>query len=91
MGGASLSLVGRGAFEFAPTFGGRAMGRCWSMLKSAYLYIIWRAIGRGVGAVQNWRVCTHCYVLLRVVGRCVDAVHLLRKVLTSTLLGEQDG
>ena len=68
VGGASLSLVGRGAFEFAPTFGGRAMGRCWCMLKSAYMYIIWRAIGRGVGAVQNWRVCTHCYVLLRVLG-----------------------
>ena len=68
VGGASLSLVGRGAFEFATTFGGRAMGRCWSMLKSAYMYIIWRAIGRGVGAVQNWRVCTHCYVLLRVLG-----------------------
>ena len=70
---------------------GEQWERCWCMLKSAYMYIIWRAIGRGVGAVQNWRVCTRCYVLLRVVGRCVDAVHVLRKVLTSTLLGELDG
>ena len=66
--GISLSLVGRGAFEFAPTFNWESNGKVLVYVEKCLNVHYLRAIGRGVGAVQNWRVCTHCYVLLRVLG-----------------------
>ena len=92
MGGASLSLVGRGAFEFAPTFGGRALGEVLVYVEKClnvhYLE-------------SNRERCWCCskleglYTLLPTFEccreMCVDAVYVLRKELTSTLLGELDG
>ena len=56
--GISLSLVGRGAFEFAPTFGGRAMGEVLVYVEKCLHVHHLESNRRGVGAVQNWRVCT---------------------------------
>ena len=92
MGGASLSLVGRGAFEFAPTFGGRAMGE-------VLVYVEKRLNVHHLES--NRERCWCCskleglYTLLRTFEccreMCVDAVYVLQKVLTSTLHGELDG